>query len=868
MGYMKDRAYPLFLGTAILASLYPASPARAQVHENQNSRQDYNLEAGELGDALQAVSRLSGREIIFSSEAVIGRHAPSLKGAYSADEAVRRLLSGSGLKVEYRKDVILVGGRAEGAAEAPEAPAVNADILVTASRIKGAPSPSPTVITSREDIAKSGVTDLGTFARTLPQNFAGGQNPGVVGNPGQSENTNSSSAMNLRGLGPDATLTLINGHRVAYDAVSQGVDIAAIPLVAIERIDVVTDGSSALYGSDAVGGVANVILRRDYDGLLTSARVSAATDGGDVERQVSAVAGKRWSSGGFMLAGDYLHSSAILASQRSYTRQMDGSATLLPGQRQLSAVFAGHQQLASNLEFEIDAQFNERKSHACNPFLATASCLVSGNSIDRRVRAFSVSPSLRLELSNGWDVRLAATHGESATKVNTRAFSGGNLTAQYFPDYKNSLDAVELGFEGPLFEAPGGEARLALGGGFRRVTLDVDSSQISGGVTRQTYLFSESRDTYFGYGEMLVPLVGAGNALAGIHRLSLSGAVRYERNQGFGDLATPKLGLIYAPIEDVTLSATWGRSFKAPTLYQTGQPLQGFLVPGSLFTPSGPDGAPAIILSGGRPDLRPEKAKTWTATLAVTPRAVPGLKAQVSVFDIRYRDRVVTPIANLLSAFSAQYASLAELYPSQAVIAELIARLPDGLINQTGAPYDPASVTAIVDDSLRNAARQRVRGIDLSLAYTADISSRDKLDFEGSASYLESRQDLGEGAAKIERAGRIFNPPHWRARGSLAWTRDNFRISGVASYIGGTTDDRRPVFRKVGSFTTLDVTAHITSKDERGAFANIEFTLAALNVLNEKPDLILVSSAAAYPYDSTNYSAVGRTVSLTISKRW
>src|SRR3546814_3459435 len=97
------------------------------------------------------------------------------------------------------------------------------------------------------------------------------------------------SALNLRGLGPDATLTLFNGHRVAYDAIGQGVDISAVPLAAVDRIEVLTDGSSALYGSDAVGGVANVILRRDYDGAVASARVGGATDGGDFEQQYNLV---------------------------------------------------------------------------------------------------------------------------------------------------------------------------------------------------------------------------------------------------------------------------------------------------------------------------------------------------------------------------------------------------------------------------------------------------------------------------------------------------------------------------------------------------------------------------------------------------
>src|SRR3546814_6056254 len=83
----------------------------------------------------------------------------------------------------------------------------------------------------------------------------------------------------LRGLGPDATLTLINGHRVAYDGAIQGVDISAIPLAALDRIEIVADGSSALYGSDAVAGVANVLLRKDYQGLWTSARIAGTKIG-------------------------------------------------------------------------------------------------------------------------------------------------------------------------------------------------------------------------------------------------------------------------------------------------------------------------------------------------------------------------------------------------------------------------------------------------------------------------------------------------------------------------------------------------------------------------------------------------------------
>src|SRR3546814_20276736 len=103
----------------------------------------------------------------------------------------------------------------------------------------------------------------------------------------------------------DASLTLLNGHRVAFDAVSQGIDISAIPLSAIERVDIVTDGASALYGSDAVAGVANVILRRRVEEVVTSVRLAGTTDGGGFTQQSNLVGGPSWLSGSFMAAADF-----------------------------------------------------------------------------------------------------------------------------------------------------------------------------------------------------------------------------------------------------------------------------------------------------------------------------------------------------------------------------------------------------------------------------------------------------------------------------------------------------------------------------------------------------------------------------------
>ena len=134
-------------------------------------------------------------------------------------------------------------------------------IVVTGSRIRGAAVAGDVITLDQEAIIAAGQVDLGEAIRSLPQNFSGGQNPGIGTGAGLiNSNLNSASSANLRGLGPDATLTLLNGHRLPYDSAFGGVDISAIPLAALDRIEVLPDGASALYGSDAVAGVVNVIL--------------------------------------------------------------------------------------------------------------------------------------------------------------------------------------------------------------------------------------------------------------------------------------------------------------------------------------------------------------------------------------------------------------------------------------------------------------------------------------------------------------------------------------------------------------------------------------------------------------------------------
>ena len=165
----------------------------------------------------------------------------------------------------------------------PESPLE--EIVVTGTYIRGVSPASPVITVTSADIENSGVSTAGEVLRKLPESFAGGQQSTIGPNgfrgPFQNlANFNYSDSANLRGFGSDSTLVLINGHRVPVTGIQNSVDTSAVPLPAIERIEVVTDGASALYGSDAVGGVVNFVLKKDYAGAESRAEFGIPTDGG------------------------------------------------------------------------------------------------------------------------------------------------------------------------------------------------------------------------------------------------------------------------------------------------------------------------------------------------------------------------------------------------------------------------------------------------------------------------------------------------------------------------------------------------------------------------------------------------------------
>jgi len=200
-------------------------------------------------------------------------------------------------------------------------PAAGAEIVVTGTSIRGISAVgSSSVAVTRDQLIASGKSDPVSVLRELPQvQGLGFDETPKVGQNGAG-NIQRGSTVNLRGLGSNATLLLIDGKRVAPTGnVFSFTEANQLPVSAIERIEVIADGASAIYGSDAVAGVVNYITRKRYNGLEVSVR-GTATDHYD-GWGASIVTGKDWGSGGFVIAYDHDDRGEMFYGQSRQLRQ-------------------------------------------------------------------------------------------------------------------------------------------------------------------------------------------------------------------------------------------------------------------------------------------------------------------------------------------------------------------------------------------------------------------------------------------------------------------------------------------------------------------------------------------------------------------
>lgn len=204
------------------------------------------------------------------------------------------------------------------------------DIIVTGTQIRGvAPAGSAAVNLNQTDIAATGATTTAQILANVPQLATFNTRPSQSG----TQSASTVNRVNLRNLpgssgGGSSTLILVDGHRMPGMGVRQTIpDPDAIAPGAIERIEIVPDGGSSIYGADAVGGVLNFITRRKFDGLQVSGRYGF-TDNSYKSVNGTVTAGKTWGPASAYVSYDYERHDAVFGRDLNYVRRRDYQANL------------------------------------------------------------------------------------------------------------------------------------------------------------------------------------------------------------------------------------------------------------------------------------------------------------------------------------------------------------------------------------------------------------------------------------------------------------------------------------------------------------------------------------------------------------
>ena len=808
---------------------------------------DFNIPGENTAKALNDFSSQSGIQILFPYETAAETTATPVKGNYSTHDALMQLLANSNLEIESQTGnvVILRAAKSDAPAAVAEQPT---EVIVIGSHIRGGNPTSPIHALSRTDIEQSGYSQTGDLVRSLPENFSGGQNPGVVSgapsfvNPNNNNVTNAST-INLRGLGSDATLVLLNGHRLPSDSAFQSSDISGIPLSAVQRVEVLPDGASALYGADAVGGVVNFVLRKNYTGTEVSARVATSTQGGGTERTFSLLTGAASNKANILFNAEATNQDAITWADRDIVGIGSPENMLVQPQKRQSAFVSAGWKPFENVNITMDALVSNREATR----IAKTSAAAPQVFTTVTTPAYSLALSVEVGLAKDWKLDLTALSGGSrnSTFVAIPAYS---LTQGAL--MRNHLEDVEATAGGTAFSLPTGPVRVALGGGRRSETF-VSSAEYSRSVD---YLYFET----------LVPLVEPSTERAGLQELTLSVAGRAEKYSDFGSSTNPKVGLRYVPIDGVAIRGSWGKSFKAPTFLQLHNRAQLYLFDASYV--GGPDTGTVLDIEGGNPDLEPEKATSWTLGADFTPSR--DLKWSVTYFSVDYEGRIVQPVNPFTGALSdPRFSPFVELSPSDATKADLFARSTE-FNNFASTDYDPADVVAAIYNQNTNATAQTIKGVDLSYRQAFRLDFGD-IDTFANASWLTLKQQTIPTLPSIELSGTIFSPPKFKARGGASWRRGGFSATAVVNYIADEADTLVTPNFKVDPWTTVDATVAYRFGEGANAFSDLRIVLSASNLFDKAPPYTPSPISNMGPhFDSTNASIIGRFVSITVSKAW
>lgn len=634
----------------------------------------YDIPAGPLDEVLLSISQQSGQIISFDAALLEGHVAGPIRGALGNDEAIANALRGSGLGFSrtasgaVRIVVERSGGQALNDAEAPRLQTVIA-LGTRRHDVTALESLAPVELITPRQIEQTGAVTLNqALTQLVPSfNFPQGQNA--------SKGTSAVRSASLRGLSPAYTLVLVNGKRrnpvgklsgVDPWGADQLVEINNIPISAIERVEVLRDGASAQYGSDAIAGVLNIVLKERDAGGQVSTRLGEYKEGDGLTKTANGWWGTRLPGDGFLtLSLDGLNNKPVDRSGADLQYLNAGPAGDLrsgrwgQGGREQGAFLANAEVGVSDalraygtLNYGYSENYND-----VNPNYSTSRDNILAlypNGFQPRVSEkrydISVVGGVKYQDERLGDFDLAASYGENTVK--------GYLENSLSPSY--GLASKRSFYRG---ESISESANLTLDWS-RELGFGWTPSPwvVSGGLAYRHEAFEiteagEEQSWNFGGGNIPAGQIGAGTParfgavdIAGINpadlgrisrdvyglyldlegnlseRLEVGVALRAEDYSDFGETVNGKLSARYALTPALALRGTVSSGYRAPSLAQLGTQTTSYTgtwsfdggqaAPGQsrLFRPDDP----AVAAFGGK-ELDPVKARSLSLGLVWRP---------------------------------------------------------------------------------------------------------------------------------------------------------------------------------------------------------------------------------------------------------
>jgi len=858
-------------------------------------------------------------------------------------------------------------------------------VVVTGTSIRGVASAgAPVIAIGREELIATGLATSSDLARALPQVLNLGADESRLGGAQDgAANSTRISGINLRGIGNEATLLLINGRRLAPAGVIKALyDPNVIASAAIERLEVVVDGASAIYGSDAVAGVVNIITRNDFEGAETVARYGVAD--GTSQKIISQNFGFTWDTGSVFAAYEHNERDHLSGADREFAtndrRARGGSdarpllaspgnivvgttryplpagsgtgldpsqltpgianrfdegsfADLLPNQERDSFFLNARQEFGKlDIWYQgwlSEREFDERVAPASgqlrvpntNAFFTAPAALGSPAfvNVEYRFLAEDANPRLsgyenamqnaigagydlggdwrvegyaNLSRNRGFQRRGAITNGAALTAAlasNNPAtafnpFGDGSFNVSNNPalvdiiianrDTQGTSEARDLALkaDGPLFALPGGEVRVAVGlerhdNEFRQ-RLDANNVLASGAITTKNIQNRRHNTSFFG--EVFVPVVSEEQSIPGIHSLSVSVAGRREEYSDFGSTTDPKVGVIWRPISSLATRATYGTSFRAPSLVDTSEQIHNIFIQ-NLTDPAGAGGVTrGIYHNGGRASLQPEEATTWSVGLDWEPMgALQGLTASLTYYDVDYTDRIDVVLNTALTNASVYGPFVIRRPPaSDATATAAFNALVQSFLSNPDlqSPAEPVTnINAIVDGRRANLGSMKQQGIDLNLGYRFYTPFGDwRVGFDA-AKILDLTRATAPGLPFVDVLDTYSNPVNLRARASVGWRLNGWSVNTYLNYVDNYLNTAISPNVDVDSYKTVDASIVYDFGEQRGALSGVSLSVSGQNILDEDPPVVLNGIVS---WDNQNVSPLGRFVSFVLTKRW